>query len=170
MTAAGQVLAGMRVTAAMIQGVAPNAAYKSVAQSVTNSLALVNDTALFLALPASTTWIFTGCLYYNGASGGGLNFGFTVPSLTVLTAESSYWFNTTTLASGTPSAVVFASSGATRASITNGTGATLPVAFSGAAATAGTAGNLQLIWTQSSLSTTATTVMAGSWIAAWQIA
>jgi hypothetical protein len=167
MTAAAGIMAGGRILAEAIRGVAPLAAYKGADQSVTSSATLASDTDLALSLAASSRYIFIGQLAYTAAapSAGGLGLSFTWPAGS--TGIFSGWgFSPTT--GGT--ANILAVRTATGALLTYGgaTGTTVPAYLMGSIQTGATAGNLQLEWAQGASSSTPTVVKAGSWLAAWQ--
>lgn len=167
MTAAANILAGMRVTAAMIQGVAPTAAIKPADQSVTSSTTLVNDSDLSLSLPASTTWVFFGMLGVTGAaiSTGDIKVNFTVPTGSTLVYEA-FGFSP----SGTTTQMNTVRPAGTTSSVgVNGTSES-PVILLGSLVVSTTAGNLQLQWAQNVSSGTSTTVKTGSFLTSWQIA
>lgn len=168
MTALGNLLAGQRLTAAEVQGVAPLAAWKAADQSVTSSTTLVNDTALFLSLAANATYKFDLALLYKGAATGtaDLKPAWTVPSGCVIAAITggvntglgSVWG---TMTQSTVNPAAFG---------TNGTSLPLSLIVSGTVTTSSTPGIMQFQWAQNTSNATPTTVMAGSSLAAWQIA
>lgn len=166
MTALGQITAGARLTAAMLRAVAPDAAYKSVDQSVTSSTTLVNDNALFLPLLASATYFFAFSIIYEGGTQGSsdIKTAWTFPSGTTMRYTPVRYNTAGTLASfpNIQTDVV--------ASATSGAGTLRSFQGTGTVITSTTAGNLQLQWAQNTSSGTATIVHAGSSIDAWQIA
>lgn len=165
MTAFGQVQAGSRLFAAMAQGVAPLSAYKGTSQLVTSSTTLTNDTALAIELQANAVYSFALILGYNGASGAGnLKFGWALPSLA--TMGYSLYGNTT---GGSATDGPWETGSSVPALGTSGTGTSLGAVAQGAIATGSTAGPMQLQWAQNSSSSTATTVLAGSVLLAWQV-
>lgn len=167
MTAAGNILAGGRIVASVLQQIAPNAAYKGSSQAITNSSTLTNDGALFLSLQANATYVFVCMLAYNGGTqaSSDLKFGWTYPSGTTMAyslagrttggaATTAFWENQT----------------AVPVIGTNGTGTNYTALLVGTIVTGGTPGILQFQWAQNTSNATATTVLAGSVLAAWQIA
>lgn len=165
MTAAGQAQAGSRLTAAMAQDVAPLSAYKSTNQSVTSSATLVNDGALAVELQANAVYSFVLVLGYNGASGAGnLKLGWSLPSGASM-GYSLYGNNTSGNATDGP----WYTGSSNPALGTSGTGTNLGTVLQGTVATSSTPGPLQLQWAQNSSNGTATTVLAGSVLLAWQI-
>lgn len=164
MTALSQITAGARLTAAMLRGVAPLAVIKGADESVTSSTTLQNDDALFLPLEANASYIWLLVPFYLANSGtGDMKAGPVVPSgatvdWTVIHMGSS---DTFLLDTGSSSGAV---------NLFHGNGATLRSALlAGTAVTSSTSGNLQFQWAQNGVSGTATTVKAGSLIAAWRI-
>jgi hypothetical protein len=165
LTALGQVQAGSRLTAAMAQGIAPLSAYKSSNQSVTSSATLVNDGALAIELQANAVYSFLLILGYNGASGAGnLKFGWSLPSLS--TMGYSLYGNST---SGSATDGPWETASSVPALGTSGTGTSLGAVAQGTVSTGSTAGPMQLQWAQNTSNATATTVLAGSVLLAWQV-
>lgn len=165
MPAAGQVYAGSRLTAAMLQGVAPLSAYKGTSQPVTSSTTLVNDGALAIELQANAVYSFILVLGYNGASGAGnLKFGWALPSGS--TMGYSLYGNTT---GGSATDGPWETASSVPALGTSGTGTSLGAVAQGTVSTGSTQGPMQLQWAQNSSSSTATTVLAGSVLLAWQV-
>jgi len=171
MTAVSALLAGSRLLAAELQGVAPAPAFKGANQSVTNSTTLVNDSALFLPLTANGTWIFIGylsALSTVAMGSGDLKIDFTWPS-----GASGSWTSGGFAASAGGSAnwnAVRTASGGTADGIGVGT-TPVPAIILGSIIMGSTAGNLQLEFAQNSASSgNSITVQSGSWLAAWQIA
>lgn len=165
MTAAGQVYAGSRLTAAMLQGVAPLSAYKGTSQLVTSSTTLVSDSALAIGLQANAVYSFILVLGYNGASGAGnLKFGWALPSGSSM-GYSLYGNSTGGSATDGP----WETASSVPALGTSGTGTNLGAVAQGTVSTGSSAGDMQLQWAQNSSSSTATTVLAGSVLLAWQV-
>ena len=163
--AIGLFTAGTRITAALLNSIAPLSVIKPSDQSVTSSTVLVNDSALFLPVVASATYFFMSSLDFEGAAigTGDLKIEWTVPAGATLrfdlhgvnTASSSYsstFTDTTTISLGTTGAASLR--GATMA---------------GSLVMSSTAGNLQLKWAQNTSSATATIVHAQSTVALWRI-
>lgn len=166
MTAAGNALAGQRLTAAGLQAVAPVAAFKNANESVTSSTALQNDNALLIPLQANAVYYFRMFFGYTGGTQGSsdIKFGFTIPS-----GASMTWTRDGITTAGVRPVLVFNTTTAASTLGTNGTGSDEAGTVEGTVTTGGTAGNLQLQWAQNTSSTTATTVLAGSSLQAWQI-
>lgn len=167
MTALGNILAGGRIVASAVQGVAPNAVVKGADQPLASSTALQNDDALYVALAANTTWIFIAMIEYTGdaAGSGGIQFTFTTPSGSTLVWSQLYLGSSVSAPS---MAGTGTGSGQTRSAETNGT-AQVPAWIMGSVTVGSTAGNLQFRWAQNASDATATLVKAGSFLASWQI-
>lgn len=168
MTALGNIPAGSRLTAAMLQGVAPLSAYKSAAQSVTsNATTLVNDSQLVLNLPANSVFVFNGLISAVGAAigTGDLKLTFTVPSGASMAFEATgFSASATGPLNGN---AVRAAAGLVSIGISGGTAS--PALIFGSINMGPTAGPVQFQWCQNVSSTTATQVLAGSYLVAWQI-
>lgn len=169
MTAAAALLAGSRLLAAEMQGVAPTAAYKGAAESVTNSTTLQNDDALYLSLPADSTWVWVCWLIGQGAANG--------------SGDLKVTWTWPTGATGSWSALGYGVSGATPnldAARNSSGAAAVPLGLNGTTLASAillgslvvgaTAGTLQMEWAQNTGNATASQIMAGSWLAAWQVA
>jgi len=170
MTALSSILAGGRILASAVQGVAPDAAYKGADESVTSSTALQNDDALFLALPVNSTWMAFAAIFYQGGNNGAgdLKWQWTVPAgASAIGGHVSYF--TSGVGVGNVNLGAFAN-GATTVSGTNGAGHSLPVLLLMSVTIGSTAGNLQLQWAENTSNATPTIVKAGSLLAAWQVA
>lgn len=168
MTALGNINAGARVTAAMLQGVAPDAIIKGADQQVLNSTTLVNDSALFLTLPANTTWAFVCNLDYEGAATGtgDLKWKWSVPSgATMRYTRIGYLPGSI----GSPT-VALQTEANTPQGGTNGAAVLEGQFMFGSVVMGGTAGALQLTWAQQTANASvATIVHAGSILALWQV-
>lgn len=164
MTAPAKFYPGGRLAGAALRAVAPLAAYKSLAESVTGSITLQNDDALLLPLAANAVYYFRCKLGYTGAASGSgdIKLGWTLPSGASMgyalygdsggSATNGFWETQTSV----PAA--------------NSNGSTpVAVVMRGTIATAGTPGAVQLQWCQHTSSATATTVLAGSSLLAWQV-
>lgn len=172
MTAAASILAGMPIAAAMIRGVAPNAVLKAENQSST-STTIANDEALLIPVTANSQWVWVAMIAYNGAaysgsSGtvGGLFDAWNAPSGgSALWSEIGYGSGTALNLSMTANGAGAGSNGHN----TNGTSKNLALVYLGSLIVGSTAGNLNYAWGQAVANATATSVVAGSWLAAWQV-
>jgi hypothetical protein len=152
-----------RASGPALRGVAPVAAYKSVAESVTSSITLQSDDALLLQLAANAVYYFRLKVGYTAANGtGDLKLGWLLPSGAIMgyalygnsggSATSGFWESQSSVPAVT------------------GNGATpVSVVMRGAVATTSTPGVMQLQWCQHTSSATATIVLPGSSLLAWQV-
>lgn len=171
MTALSQILAGQRLTAALLQGVAPLAAIKGTDQSITSSTTLVNDSALFLPVAANATYfpLVTYFSYEGGTQGSSdLKFQFTGPAGATLSFTAIYYPNSGGVGANTNISRTTGLS-ATIVAGTDGATVKLGMLFVGSLISSSTSGTLQFQWAQSTSSGTATIVHAGSAIGGWQI-
>lgn len=141
----------------------PRAAVKPSDQTVTSSTVLVNDTALVVAVDASATYeVFTE-LFWTPVAGGavpGMSLDFAIPAgATMIYRVIS--------ASGPPLSGVAGTPGTGFNANSAGTYSILSI--HGVCVVAGTAGNLQFKWAQSTSSGTSTVVKANSFISARRI-
>ncbi len=164
MTALGNIQAGGRILASVVQGVAPLAVIKGADQTVTSSTTVVNDNALVLPVVANATYLFLCYLDYEGGTTGGsdLKWVWSVPSSGTLRYQRINFdpSNATQL-----STLSGATTGTARTNGTNLQGVTM----FGSLIMSSTAGNLQLQWAQNSPSSTGTIVHAQSYLALWRI-
>lgn len=169
MTALAQLLAGGRLTAAGAQGIAPNAVIKGADEPVTSSTTLQNDDALLLGLGSNTQWFFAAMINYTGdtTGSGGIKFTFTTPAGSTLTWSQLYMPSSVSAPDLSGSGT---GSGQARSAVTGGTTTQVPIWVLGSVIMGSTAGNLQLQWAQNASDAVATTVKAGSFLAAWQVA
>lgn len=167
MTAAGRIYAGSRLTAAMVQAVAPLSAYKSQVEIVTSSTVLQNDDALLLPeLQADAVYMFICVLGYNGGTLGSsdIKLAWLLPSGAVM--SYALYGNTT---SGAATNGYWETQTSIPALGTNGTGTPIGAVMAGTVATSATPGAMQLQWAQHTSSATPTTVLQGSVLGAWQV-
>lgn len=170
MTAAGNILAGARATASMLQGIAPDAAVKAADETVTDSATLQNDNDLFLPLPSTGTWAFQLWLAAVGtvATGSGdIKVAFTWP-----TGASCLWSGIGFTAAASPAVNITAVRATSGTSSPFGAGTSeVGIWLTGTIIMGGTAGDLQLEFAQNTASAgNSITVKAGSSLMAWQIA
>jgi hypothetical protein len=159
---AGQVLTASDVDSWFV----PLVGYKTANQSVTSSTALVNDSALAVALAANAYYWFQNFVVYEGGTlnASDIKWAYTVPAGATLTA-GTYYRATTAVA------VNWNQINATTVSAagSNGAGNLLVLNASGTVQTGGTAGNLQMQWAQNTSSGTATIVHSGSVLLATRV-
>lgn len=162
--AIGLIAAGQRITAALLNSIAPLCVIKPADQSVTNSVVLVNDNALAVPVVAGATYLFDCYLDFEGGTTGSsdLQWQWQVPTGATLRYASGH-VNT--------GAFVFTSyTGASNVTAsTNGAGTILAVTMKGSLTMSSTGGNLQLKWAQNTANATATIVHAQSYLALWRI-
>lgn len=163
MTALADIQAGSRITAAMVQGVAPYAVIKGADESVASSLTPQFDDALFLAVPANTQWLFKCVLNYEGGTHGAsdIRWLWNVPTGATLRYFASYTHNTlanTAMLTGST----------TGSADTTGAGNLMGVQMDGTLIVGSTAGNIALEWAQFTSNATPTIVHAQSYLALWQ--
>lgn len=167
MTAPSKFYPGGRGTGPDLRGIKPAAAYKPLSQAIAGSTTLTDDDALLLQLAAGAVYYFRCKLGYTGAASGSgdLKLGWALPSGATMAyalygnhsnaATPGYW-ETQTSVPGLN---------------TEGTTTPLACVMKGTVAVSSTPGVMQLQWCQNtSNGTTATTVLAGSSLLAWQIA
>jgi ABC-type tungstate transport system permease subunit len=127
---------------------------KTSDESVASSTTLQDDNDLVVALEANSYYHFEVMHVYTGHSAADLKVGFTGP------AGSTGHFSVRYSAAGAGNAV--GGAGALQSAVGSST-----VSVSGSIGyiyTAGTAGNLQLVWAQNTSNATATVMKEGSWI------
>lgn len=151
------IVAGSRITAALIASIAPLEFIKPADQPLTSSTAMQNDTALFLPVAAGATYDF-GCYLDYEAAGpgtGDLAWTWALPAGATLRYASGH------VNSG---AFVFTSYLGSATVIASGQGAgnILAVTMEGSLVTGSTAGTLQLRWAQNTSNATPTIVHAQS--------
>jgi hypothetical protein len=166
MTAVSAINAGGRITAAMLRGIAPLSAIKTVDETVTSSTALQNDDALFVSVAANASYLFQCNLIYEGGTLGSsdLKWAWTFPS--GLTMTYDYMGITT---AGLTTIGLVATQASTVAGGTNGAAALRSMLMYGSVVASSTAGTLQLQWAQNTSSGTGTIVHAKSSLALWDL-
>ncbi|MCW2873342.1 hypothetical protein [Actinacidiphila oryziradicis] len=138
---------------------------KASSQAVTSSTTMANDNDLFLSVAANATYHVTGIFIFNGASASAGNFktGWSAPAGAALD-----WFMSgqpVGATAGSGSVVTNSKQIADLSSLgTIGTGTNLTGILTGLLVTSGTSGTLQFQWAQSATSTTATTLLAGTFV------
>lgn len=161
------VLAGARITAALLQSMSPGYVEKPTDQTVTSSTANVNDTALFLPVEANAIYVLEGLLLYSCRDDTDVKIGWTGPSGSTLEwiAHAQTVSGTTAISAGVVvdrQNIGFTSFPLGGAGAENSTVMTAKIR--GRLDTAGTAGNLQLNWAQRISNATASIMRAGSWL------
>ena len=163
--AIGLFTAGTRITAALLNSIAPLAVIKPSDQSLTSNTTLQNDSALFVPVVASATYLFQFYLDYEGNTGAGnaLKAQFTVPAGATLRYGV---FRTLSGAASPP--VTFAAASSWQAD-GGGAGVLEAVSGFGSLVMSSTAGNLQLQWAQGGSTAVATIVHAQSTVTLWRV-
>jgi len=162
LTALDEIVAGARITAAILQGIAPLAVIKGADQTLFSSTTLQNDSALIATLAANAGYMFACYLDFEGASGANLKWGWTVPSGCTMRYVAVY-ANT----SGTAT-VAGETQASTPAAQTTGAGNLQGLLMLGTVL-AGSGGTLQLQWAQNTTNAVSNIVHAQSLLALWQI-
>lgn len=165
MTTVGQIQAGSVLTAGMAQSVAPLSAYKSSNQSVTSSTTLVDDSALYVPLLASAVYFFTCVLGYEGGTRGSSD----IKVAWSLPTDASMVYALTGYTTGGDATAGYWETESASPTGTNGSTTPISAVLNGTVTMSSTAGNMQLQWAQNTSSSTATTVLAGSVLVAWQV-
>ena len=165
MTNAAQVYAGSRILASAIRGIAPLAAYKDQDQTVSTGVGtLQNDNELLLTVQAGAVYLWLLVATYSGGAGGSsdLMAGWSLPAGASMTYGRL----------GIPATGGLAFQKTVDADVVNyqtagsGTGVFLNA---GTLSVGNNAGTAQFRWAQNSGTAVATTVHAGSVLAAWQV-
>lgn len=170
MTAVSQILAGQRLTAALLQGIAPLAALKGTDQSLTTNTTLQNDSALFLPVAANAGYFVVTYFAYEGGTQGSsdMKWQWTGPAGATLSLTDVYYPTSGGIGANTNIAAITGLS-VVRTTGTDGAGVKLAQLMFGTLTTSSTAGTFQFQWAQNTSSATATIMHAGSAVAAWQI-
>jgi hypothetical protein len=137
---------------------------KSATQTVNNSIALVNDTALLINFPAvAASWGFEGTIFYTSTTVADIQFAFAADA--AITAYTFFPVGLATTATGVTGDATFQVTtvlGTGRA--VGGASTNAGCLLNGRITTSGVAGVLQLMWAQNTLEATNTQVLAGSWL------
>lgn len=121
-------------------------------ESVTSSSTVQDDDELVLAVATNSEYfVYVQCYLSSASSTPGFKIGFTVPASASLVWGEDRARNGATSAAGPITQAI-------------GAGTSLCTGYTGSLTTAGTSGNLQLQWAQSTSNGTATTLKAGSFM------
>lgn len=163
MTAIGSINAGARILASAMQGIAPQAVIKGADQTLFSSTTLQNDSALLTTLIANASYLFACYLDFEGASGAGLKWGWTVPSGCTMRYLAAYL--------NTSAAVTLAgeTQASTPAADTTGSGNLQGLLMIGSVLAGSAGGTLQLQWAQNSSNAANNIVHAQSFLSLWRI-
>jgi len=153
------ILAGQRITAALLNSMQPQTVIKPSDQSVTSSTTLVNDNDLVAAVVASATYIFACYLDYEGGTQGSsdLKWQWALPSGATLRYQN--------IGVGTGGGAVTGATctGATIVAFgTSGAASLVAASMTGTLVMSTSPGFLQFKWAQNTSSGTATIVHAQS--------
>lgn len=160
------IVAGSRITAALIQSVAPLCVIKAADQSLTSNTTLQNDNALTLPVVAGATYKFWCSLDYEGGTQGSSDIKWTwsLPA----SATLRYYAPRTTTAGAAAAGGEFTGA-QTIAAGTGGTGNLFGTTMTGTLVVSSTAGSITLQWAQNTSNGTATIVHAQSDLTLWRI-
>lgn len=167
MAVSSLITAGTRITAALIQSVAPLAVIKPSDETLNNSSTMQNDNDLVLPVIANASYLFSCYLDYEGQDGTmNAKWQWTVPASANLRYTAAY-----TNTSGTWTGGVTSNGSTVISARTSGAGTLYGASMTGSLVTAGSAGNLQLQWAQNTTTNNApgVTVHAQSYLALWRI-
>lgn len=166
MTSVGNINAGSRLTAAMLQGVAPLAAWKTADQFVvSNATTYTADSQLYIPnLAANAVYVLAGQVLYEGGtanssdydwqfSGSGITWNLTVIQMSRAATPAINMLHTTT----------------TGGNGTNGAGVTLSMTLNGLVYTTTANQTLQFAFKQHTSSATNTYTHIGSYLSMWQV-
>lgn len=139
---------------------------KSANENVTNSTTLQNDDHFAFTVATGAFYTLEGYLVVDGAVGGDLKLDFTLPA-----GASMHWTNFGNNTGGvTQYNIATQAASVARAVSGNGGTASASLQPKGYVNIGGTAGTLQLRWAQNTLSGTASTIYASSWMKLTRIA
>ena len=156
--------AGQRLTAAELRGALGLSAHKGADTARATTTTLTADPDLTVSVLANTVYVVRLSLPYKGAATntGDFKFGFSVPG------GSSFAGGFIGVTNPLGVYLVSVTASSTLISYSNGTGSPLWCEVSATLITSGTAGSLTLTWAQNTSNATATTLMAGASLIAWQ--
>lgn len=150
------ISSGMRLTPARLNRLIPLVARKTSTQTVNNSITLVTDTALSVAVEANGLYRAHLHLIYNSNTTADFRYSFSAPAGTTLTNFTAQGGNTANWQ------VLVAPSGGV--SGINGTGGDAPLNVWGIVAVGANAGTFAVQWAQFVANASDTTVKAGSYL------
>lgn len=165
------IQAGARITAAMLRGVAPLAAYKTVNTTMTSSTTYTSDPELLLPnVPANAVLLYVASILYSSGTASSSDFKYQM----INSAGGGSWeyqsigYNgagatTTTTVAKTAGGGVALSSGPTA-------GAAMSALSIGTFIAGSVGGPVKFQWAQNTSSASTTTLYAGSFLMAWQVA
>lgn len=160
----GQVLTASDVNTWFV----PKAVVKTANESVTSSVTLQNDDALFLSVDTNAQYYVSCLIYCDGASTGDIKIQFNGPASATFTGLVNGLSLGASDGTGDQVASIDIAT-AKSFGLAGGAGVTRPLHVSGTLITAGTSGTFQLQWAQDTSDATATRVMAGSHLMLFRI-
>lgn len=159
------ILAGQRITAALLTSMQAQIAYKTTSTSRASTTTIASDPDLQLPVAANAVYSLEGLLVYNGGNvSDDLRMGWAAPSGASMTWVATGQNTSATTGVGTviTDAQDLTSTAYSLGTIANARGMT--AMLRGLLITSSTAGNLVLQWAQFTSSATATSMLAGSHI------
>ena len=152
------IVTGQQILAADVADLV-NAVIKTADETVNNSNALQNDNELLFAVGVNSEWIFQIKIGYISAAAADIKFAITIPAAATLAWTQSTYLDV----AGSAAAGAWVTASGTSA-VSIGAAADRGITISGSVITAGTAGNVQLQWAQSTADVSDTKVLLGSHI------
>lgn len=149
--------AGDRPTAAQLEDIRGLRVYKTFTETVNNSATMQNDDELFLAVAASTTYVFNCMLVYSSNTTADFKFAWTYP-----TGATAQYLLLGTALSGT--ALSTFQRDAAAGGILEGSVSNQAILMTGTWTISTTAGTLQLQWAQNTANASNTQVLLGSYL------
>lgn len=130
---------------------------------------LAADPDLFLALAASSTYIFRAAIYHNSGTTPDIQFAMAFPASSTITWGGVRLVTTAALTGDADFGVYTAPTSATSAISAAGTASDQLTIIEGTINTSTTPGNLQLYWAQATTTASNTFVLARSSMTAWRV-
>lgn len=160
------VYAGSRLTAALINSIAPLGAIKPTDQQVTSSTAMVNDNALSAPVAAGAVYLFQSYIDYTGGTRGSsdIQWQWSVPVGATLRYQADY----ENLSGNFTGGLTLLGSTVGQAATTGG-GGLLGIKMMGSLVVSSTAGTIQFQWSQNTSNGTPTVVKAQSYLSLWSM-
>ncbi|MFD7428400.1 hypothetical protein ACFV6Z_15330 [Streptomyces sp. NPDC059818] len=156
------ILAGQRLTAALLSSMIPNIVVKGTTQTVNNSVVLVPDDELFLPVEAGAVYDVTAWLVHSSAIAGDIAIGWTAPAGSTFT-----WGVQGPATSATTTATASESNFQQRnlgdsAGLGGGAGTAVCTDARGVLTTGSNAGTLRVTFAQNTINVSDTQMRAGS--------
>ncbi len=138
-----------------------NFARKSATESVSNSLTLQDDNELLVPIEANAIYLMDSIILYDGPANADLKILFRTPTGGSMSGAATGLLDTASTAGNTVTIPITGNSSNSFGTLGSGTQALI---CHGMVFTSGTAGNLQVEWSQNTSQASATRVISGSWI------